>query len=256
MEQWIAGTAKRLGVYLGAGLVEVDGEDFYNAYLVCGPDGRIIGRVRKTQTEFTFFKAGEIGSHLIDTPFGRLGVGICADNHRVFLPKLMQEQGADIMVMPHAWPAPYRTSRLISVRDIEESERNARTYAALFAEILGIPVLFANQTGPLEGGRWPGMFGRLVNPEHFRYAGYSAIVDSDCSVKAQIGQEEGVLTADVAIDPSRKRKADIPDHEGWLHPGNPIVRRVIMPIDMRRAKRAYLASVERKQKARAGRTGI
>jgi N-carbamoylputrescine amidase len=249
MEQWMTGTAKKHDVYLGAGLVEVDGEDYYNAYLVCGPDGRIVGRTRKTQTEFMFFKAGEIGSHIIETPIGRLGVGICADNHRTFFPKLMQEQGADILLMPHAWPAPYRTSRLISEKDVQETEKNARGYARLFAEILGVPVLFANQTGPLEGGRWPGLFGKLLNPEFFRYAGYSAIVDSDRSVKAQIEQGEGVITAEVTLDPSRKLKTDIPDHGGWIHPGNVIVRKLIMPIDIRRALRIYTTSSERRLKA-------
>lgn len=251
IEQWLMSTSKRLGIYLGAGLVEAEGEDFYNTFVIADPEGRIAGRTRKTQTEYMYFKAGEISSHVIDTGIGRIGLGICADNHRVFLPKLMQEQEIDILLMPHAWPAPYRTSRIISEQDIQRTKENARDYAMLFARILGVPTLFVNQTGSLEGGRWPGLLGRLMSAEYFRYAGYSAIVDSDQSIKAQIEQEEGVIIADIKLDPSQKLKREVPDYGGWVHPGEFLIRKVILPIDICRGKLGYRISAERKRKAAA-----
>ena len=42
---WLTGLSERLGVYLGIGLVEADGDDFYNAYVLAGPDGKVAGRV-------------------------------------------------------------------------------------------------------------------------------------------------------------------------------------------------------------------
>lgn len=248
-ERWMSETSKRLGVYLCAGLAEAEGDDFYNTYLITDPSGKIAGRARKTQTEYLFFKAGELSSHVIDTDIGRIGVGICADNHRVFLPKLVQEQRVDILLMPHAWPAPYRTSRIISEEDIRKTKENARDYAMLFAKLLGVPTIFVNQTGPLEGGRWPGLLGKLMTAEYFRYAGYSAIVDSNQSVKAQIAQDEGVIVADVTLDPALKLKREIPDYSGWVHPGEFLVRKVILPIDISRGKLGYRISEERKRKA-------
>jgi N-carbamoylputrescine amidase len=248
-ERWMSETSKRLGVYLCAGLAEAEGEDFYNSYVITDPSGKALGRVRKTQTEYPFFKPGELSSHVIDTDIGRIGVGICADNHRVFLPKLMQEQRVDILLMPHALPVPYKTSRLISEQDIQAARENARDYAMLFARLLGIPTIFANQTGPLEGGRWPGLLGRLMDAEHFRYAGYSAIVDSSQCIKGQIRQEEGVIVADVTLDPALKLKCEIPDYGGWVHPGEFLVRKAILPIDIARGKLGYRISEERKRKA-------
>ncbi len=250
-EQWLTGTSKRLGVYLGAGLVEAVGDDFYNTFVVAGPDGKVVGRVRKTQTEYILFKAGELDSHVIDTALGRIGVGICADNHKTFLPKLMQERDVDILLMPHAWPVPFKLSGLISEKDIRDADENARGYAALFAKMLGVPVVFVNHTGPMEGGRWLGILGRLMDAEHMRYAGSSTIVDSDLSVKSRLLREEGVLVADITLDPSRKIKGTIPDYGGWIHPGEPLLRKVILPVEIGRGKLAYSLSRERKGKARA-----
>ncbi len=251
IEQWLTGTSKRLGVYLGAGLIEAVGEDFYNTFVIAGPDGKVAGRVRKTQSEFMLFKAGDLNSHVIDTAIGRIGVGICADNHKTFLPKLMQEREVDILLMPHAWPIPYKLSRLISEKDIEDADDNARGYAALFAKMLGIPVIFVNHTGPMEGGRWLGILGRLMDAEHMRYAGYSAIVDSDISVKSRMGRDEGLLIADVTLDPARKVKGAIPDYGGWTHPGVALMRKIILPAEIGMGKLSYRFSAVRKQKARA-----
>jgi N-carbamoylputrescine amidase len=255
IEQWLASTAKKLGVYLGAGLVEAAGDDFYNTFVIAGPDGKVAGRVRKTQAEFMLFKAGEHGSHVVDTAIGRIGVGICADTHMTFLPRLMQEQEVDILLMPHAWPIPYKLSKLISEKDIRDADKNARNYAALFVKMLGVPVIFVNHTGPIEGGRWAGILGRLMDAEHMRYAGYSAIVDSDMSVKSQVGREEGVLVADVTLDPSRKVKGTIPDYGGWVHPGEALLRKVILPVEIGRGKLGYRLSGERKRKALAASSG-
>jgi N-carbamoylputrescine amidase len=251
IEQWMGNISKRLGIYLGAGLVEAEGEDFYNTFLITGPDGKVAGRVRKTQTEYIIFKAGELSSHVIDTAIGRIGVGICADTHKVFLPRLMQERDVDILLMPHAWPAPYKTSKIIKEKDITDTNENARSYAMLFAKMLGVPVIFVNHIGPLEGGRWAGILGGLIDAEHFQYAGNSTIVDSDLAVKAQAEQDERVIVADITLDASRKLKGEIPDHGGWTHPGDAIMRNVILPIEISRGKLIYRISAERKRKALA-----
>lgn len=251
IERWLADTSKRLGIYLGAGLVMADSEDFYNTFLLVGPDGKVAGRVKKTQTEFMLFKAGELSSHIIDTPIGRIGVGICADNHKTFMPKLMQEQNVDILLMPHAWPIPFKRSSLISEKDIRDADENARGYGSLFVKMLGVPVLFVNHTGPMEGGKWAGLLGGLMDAEHMRYAGYTSIVDSDLSVRSQFWLEEGVLVEDVTLDPQRKAAGTIPDYGGWTHPGVFLMRKIILPFEIFRGKLSYRLSGERRRKALA-----
>ena len=77
---WLEQTSKRLGVWLGAGLIEADGKDFFNAFILSGPDGDIAGTARKANAEAFCFKRG-CGTHVVDTAIGKIGVGICADNH-------------------------------------------------------------------------------------------------------------------------------------------------------------------------------
>jgi hypothetical protein len=50
--------------------------------------------------------------------------------------------------------------------------------------------------------------------------GQSRIVDSDGSVPGQLAEEEGVLTADVVMDPTRKHYQAPPSFGGWLQPGS------------------------------------
>ncbi len=250
-ERWLRNTSKRLGVYIGAGLVRADGKDFYNTFIIADPEGRVAGQVRKTQTEYIYFNAGAPASHIIDTAIGRIGVGICADTHRTFFLKLMQEQDIDILLMPHAWPGPYKTSRLITKQDIDDTKENMKGYAAMYGKLLGVPAIFVNQSGPMEGGKWPGIMGKIMCAENFMYGGYSTIVDSDLTIKAQSGQDEGIIIADVTMDATRKRKGAIADYGGWVHRGDFIVRKVILPIDINRGKISYYFSGERKRKALA-----
>jgi N-carbamoylputrescine amidase len=246
--QWLTSLSRKLGVYLGTGLVEADGEDIYNSYVLAGPDGSVAGLVRKRRTEFHIFREGDT-SRVIDTPLGRIGLGICADNHYADMPTLMQEESVDIMLMPHAWPVPLRTSKLVKDEDVREARELAKGYAQLFVSLLGVPAIFVNQVGPISRG-WEGVWGRLLDPEVYGYAGSSTIADSDGQVKAQMGQEEGVIVADVLLDPSRKVRVKPPDYDGWLHPGAPLMRKVILPIGIAEAKLEYALSGERKRRAR------
>jgi len=92
MRLWLSATAQRLGIYLGAGCVERDGSDFFNVFVLAGPNGDIAGRAYKTDAEANVFGRGR-NEHVIDTALGRIGIGICADNQLVAQLKLMHEHG-------------------------------------------------------------------------------------------------------------------------------------------------------------------
>lgn len=48
---WLKQTSRRLGIYLGAGFVETDGRDFFNVFVLTGPDGEVAGQVTKIEAE-------------------------------------------------------------------------------------------------------------------------------------------------------------------------------------------------------------
>lgn len=46
--KWLLSTAKRFGIYLGFSFLEAEGEDFYNSFVLSSPEGKLLGRVRKS----------------------------------------------------------------------------------------------------------------------------------------------------------------------------------------------------------------
>ena len=95
--------AKKHNLYLVAGLVERDGHLLYNVAVLLGPDGKLIGKYRKT-----CLPRGEIEGGLtpgseypvFSTRFGKLGLMVCYDG---FFPEVARElsnRGAEVI----AWP--------------------------------------------------------------------------------------------------------------------------------------------------------
>lgn len=225
---WLRQTAARLGIYLGAGFVEIAGDDFYNSYALAAPDGKLAGCARKNKAETYCFKHGN-GRHLIETALGTIGIGICADNHFTAFLKLMQNSNIDLLLMPHASPTPYQTSRTVSPADIEAARQKATAVPLLYARALGIPVLFANAVGDLQP--MSGLLGRFMTPELFRLQGQSCIVDSDGTLHGTLEAEEAVLVAEVRLSSGHKQDDQPPDYDGWLHPGSQLTRKLLLPLD-------------------------
>jgi N-carbamoylputrescine amidase len=246
--RWLAATAARLGIYLGAGMAETDGTDFFNAFLLAGPDGRITGRVYKANAEANVFRRGR-HEHLIATPIGRIGVGICADNQYAAHLELMHQLEADLVLMPHAWPTPAKAGGPVKEADVAVQQARMTELPVLYARALGVPVVFANQVGPLVP--MGGLLGRLMSPKVYRLRGQSRIIDSDGSVLAELAEQEGVAVAAAALDPDRKHYQPQPSFGGWLQPGPALARKVIIPLDTAVAGASYSLSRERRRKAEA-----
>jgi carbon-nitrogen hydrolase len=119
----------------------------------------------------------------------------------------------------------------------------------VYARALGVPVVFANQVGPL--APMGGLLGRLMSPEIYRLRGQSRIIGSDGSVLAELAEQEGAVVAAAVLDPDRKHYQPPPRFGGWLQPGPALARKVIIPLDTAAAGACYRLSRERRRKARA-----
>jgi N-carbamoylputrescine amidase len=245
--RWLAATAHRLGIYLGAGYAEVDGSDFFNVFVLAGPDGRIAGRIHKTNAESYVFRRTR-RAHVIDTEIGRIGVGICADNQFAAHLELMHEARVDLVLMPHAWPTPLRAAGPVTEADIAAQQRRLIELPALYANALGVPVVFVNQVGPM--APLDGLLGRLMDPGIWQLRGQSRIVDSDGALVGALAHEEAALTAMVTMDPARKHYLPPPSYGGWLQPGSAPVRKLIIPLDILTGRLKYTLSRERRRQAR------
>ena len=86
---------------------------YYNSAAVIGPDGELIGVYRKMHIphsddyiEKYYFKPGNLGFPVFDTPFGKSGVLICYDRHFPEGARALGLAGAEILLIPVASPRP------------------------------------------------------------------------------------------------------------------------------------------------------
>ena len=100
--------ATRCKAYLVLGLAEYDPttDKRYNAQVIIGPDGDIVGRYRKVHLfgpDFNWATEGKPGYQAVDVEWGRIGLGICFDiNHREFL-DFMSAAQIDILAFSTNW---------------------------------------------------------------------------------------------------------------------------------------------------------
>jgi N-carbamoylputrescine amidase len=243
--RWLKENSKRLGVWLGTSFLEADGEDFFNTFVLATPDGEEAGRVRKqTPAAYeAYFFRGDTGPHVIDTELGKIGVGICYENYLSYIPQMMQQQSVDLLLMPLSAPTPmqnffFRHSQTEYYNSV--IKEGARRMACL----LGVPVIMVNKCG-----RWRSpMPGMPFWKQDSSFPGLSNIVDSDGTVKAQLGDEEVVIVEDVTLDPSCKTHEPPQCCGRWAWEGH-WIRNYLRVIETFGGLR-YTLSSERKKRAR------
>jgi N-carbamoylputrescine amidase len=238
---WLKALAQRLGIYLGTSFLEADGEDFYNTFVLITPGGDVAGRVRKSPApsfEAYIYRAGQ-DSHVIDTAVGRIGVGICYEN--LLFERLIElyEAVVDLVLQP---AAAGRIKPFIP-GDVKRFDDMIRRSAPHYARVLGVPVILANRTGRLQTKLPAGM------PDlKSSFTGLSMIVDSDGAIKAKLGEEEGVIVADVQLDPGLKAREKLRRYgQRWAFKVPWYA--FIWPLTQRKAERGYAENVQRKERA-------
>jgi predicted amidohydrolase len=98
-----ASLASELGIYLGLGFAERQGNLMYNAMALFGPSGDLISRQLKCHTaddEPFNTKGAELS--VFDTPFGPWGVLICMDRQPPEAMRVLALKGAQLVIVP-AW---------------------------------------------------------------------------------------------------------------------------------------------------------
>jgi N-carbamoylputrescine amidase len=228
--------ARHHRVHLGTGFVERAGDDLYNTYALIGPDGGVLGSVRKHHPETACFRPGS-GDGAIETPFGRVGVAICADNHRLEGFERMRTARVDLLLMPHAWPMPPSAGGVVSEGDAAATRRHARSVPASYAAHLGVPVVFVNAVGPLP--TMPGALGWLMARHGFVLGGQTHVALPDGRTAGPLTEGEDLVVATVTIGAAEPRPERPPTWDGWLQPGSPLLRRVVLPLDAWWGARRY-----------------
>ena len=128
----------RLGMTIGAGLIERDGDTLYNTYVVAMPDGKM-ARYRKIHCFISEHMSSGDEYTVFDTPHGcRVGILICYDNNLIENVRITALRGADILLAPHQTggcltPDPHTMGRIDPVL----WHRRAQDPEAIEAELRG-----------------------------------------------------------------------------------------------------------------------
>jgi len=237
--RWLRAIAERLRVWVGTSFLEASGDDFWNTFVLAAPDGTEAGRVRKefpSMYEARTFR-GDPGPHVVETALGRVGVAICFDAHAAAVATKLAEADVDLVLAPHCYCVPAHPSRGVSAADIERLVRNVAAIAPLYARTLGVPAIVTNRVGAWDVPKGAG----------YVFAGQATIADSDGTVVAHLGAEEGVTVGEVHLDPARKTHLAPRAYSRWIYPGPP-GRELLRLIEWREGRR-YRGAVQRRREA-------
>ncbi|MGL5258938.1 MAG: N-carbamoylputrescine amidase [Lachnospiraceae bacterium] len=101
--------AKELGVVLPISFYEKDKTECYNSLALINTDGSVSGVYRKSHIpddhyyqEKFYFKPGNTGFKVFETPFGKIGIGICWDQWFPETARCLTLMGADLICYPTA----------------------------------------------------------------------------------------------------------------------------------------------------------
>jgi predicted amidohydrolase len=181
----LSNVARRHRIHVVCGFVEDAGDRLFNSAAVVDADGRLCGVARKSllwmMDNKWFAPAEEIAP--IDTPLGRIGVTICADNRVPEITATLAAKGAEIICVPTCW---------LDAASDGEACRNPQPEFMIPARSreFGVVHVCADKVGR-EGPK-------------FGYVGMSLITDAEGNtIEMADSESEALIGATVPIGPAR-----------------------------------------------------
>jgi predicted amidohydrolase len=117
----LAALAAELKIHLVAGMLEADGKARYNTAVLISPEGKLVGKYHKQELghERARNTPGK-QSRVFETPYGRLGILICADRTVPQIVRRFRENGADFLLCPSGGMfGPKRNDPIVQARSRE-----------------------------------------------------------------------------------------------------------------------------------------
>lgn len=193
--------AKELGVYICAGLTEKERDKVYNTAVFIDSKGNILLKYHKINlltVEQPFYSIGQSVS-VIDTPFGMIGINICADNYisSLAIGHVMAQMGAQIILSPSSWTVDH------SIDETQDpyKEKWIKPYSIL-AKLYDMVVIGSTSVGYIVGGPYEGKKmvgcslavnknGVIKKGPYLEFAGQLIIVDIVIPERKERGTEIG-----------------------------------------------------------------
>ena len=149
--------AKDNHIYICAGLTEKDPikNRVYNTAIFINFDGEIILKYHKINLLVVEQEYYSVGQHMevVDTPFGVIGVNVCADNYidGVVLGHALARMGPQIILSPSSWTVDYSKTEI----DDPYGEKWLKPYSIL-ANYYNLVIVGTTSVGVIVGGPYEG----------------------------------------------------------------------------------------------------
>ena len=227
---WLRETSQRNNIFIGTSFLEAKDGQFLNTFAMTDPSGTIAGIVRKRYPSMweAYFFRGWDGDHVFNTEIGRIGVGICFDNHTYKVASAISAGNPDLVLMPHSYCTPTLPGKLVSADDIERLRNRPVEVAQLYNSFLGVPVVLVNKSGKWDSPVPNRMFG---SPENFAFSGRSTVIDSDGTIKCSLADGETIGYGIISLMQQPGKNHAIPRHSRYIYPG-PAGRELIRLIEL------------------------
>lgn len=193
-------------IYLVAPIFEKEKDRaFYNTAVLICPDGNISGKYRKNHIphnegyqEKYYFRPGNLGYPVFETPYGNIAVSICWDHWFVETQRIYALNGADIIFSPTALGLCDFHSTKINKKYMEKWEMMLRGQAIQNGVFLAVNM-------------------RTGVEDKIDFCGGSFVADPNGEIISKLGVEEDVLYADIDLDLVRLRHT----HQQFLRDRRP-----------------------------------
>jgi len=148
--------ARQHKMLLVAGLTEREGERCYNTAVIISGQGVLLGKHRKINVlrgveDMVYTRGDRLGVY--ETPFGRVGINICADNFpsSLELGHSLAAMGAKMILSPCAWA--------VTAEDAAERKPYGGMWLRAYEELArdcGVWVVGVSNVGEVGAGVWAG----------------------------------------------------------------------------------------------------
>jgi predicted amidohydrolase len=143
--------AKKYNIHVCIGLDEKDGDKLFDSAIFIDNQGIILLKHRKINVLSNLmtppYSVGN-GVQTVQTPFGKIGLMICADSFQDDLLTEMATQKPDLLLIPYGWAAPENKW--------PEHGKELHKVVQKAAKLINCPVVGTDLIGQISHGPWAG----------------------------------------------------------------------------------------------------
>ena len=191
-------------VWLCLGLTELAANGgVYNTAILIDNNGNIVHKYHKInllEVEHPFYDVGQ-SLGVVDTPFGKIGINICADNYMdgLSIGHTLARMGAQIILSPSSWTVEHSITE-----EVHPYQEKWIKPLSLLAKLYEIPVISTTSVGYIVGGPYEGKKmvgcslavgpnGILAQGEYNEFAGDLKVVDVEITPSKWKGTQYGEM---------------------------------------------------------------